>query len=62
MAILLSCMIYGHYISDIGVIGVTTVFLALFLRVHYSNQRIKRRVIQETGTLPGLINDYAGKR
>lgn len=39
-AILLSCIIYNHSISVLGVFGVIIVFLAIFLRV-YCNQRIK---------------------
>ncbi|XP_055851636.1 adenosine 3'-phospho 5'-phosphosulfate transporter 1 [Episyrphus balteatus] len=39
-AILLSCVIYNHSISVLGVFGVLIVFLAIFLRV-YCNQRIK---------------------
>ncbi|XP_055642004.1 adenosine 3'-phospho 5'-phosphosulfate transporter 1 [Toxorhynchites rutilus septentrionalis] len=40
IAILLSCLIYKHNISFLGVIGVFIVFLAIFLRV-YCNQRLK---------------------
>ncbi|XP_050069787.1 adenosine 3'-phospho 5'-phosphosulfate transporter 1 [Anopheles maculipalpis] len=40
IAILLSCLIYQHRISFLGVIGVLIVFLAIFLRV-YCNQRLK---------------------
>uniref|UniRef100_A0A182P071 Adenosine 3'-phospho 5'-phosphosulfate transporter 1 n=1 Tax=Anopheles epiroticus TaxID=199890 RepID=A0A182P071_9DIPT len=39
-AILLSCLIYQHRISFLGVVGVLIVFLAIFLRV-YCNQRLK---------------------
>lgn len=39
-AIMLSCIIYNHSISVLGVFGVLIVFLAIFLRV-YCNQRIK---------------------
>ncbi|XP_060555316.1 adenosine 3'-phospho 5'-phosphosulfate transporter 1-like isoform X2 [Ruditapes philippinarum] len=37
-AILLSCIIYGHPLTFLGIIGVCIVFLALFLRI-YANQR-----------------------
>uniref|UniRef100_A0A182K667 Adenosine 3'-phospho 5'-phosphosulfate transporter 1 n=1 Tax=Anopheles christyi TaxID=43041 RepID=A0A182K667_9DIPT len=40
VAILVSCLIYQHRISFLGVIGVLIVFLAIFLRV-YCNQRLK---------------------
>lgn len=40
LAILLSCIIYHHYISWTGVFGVFLVFSAVFLRI-YCNQRIK---------------------
>uniref|UniRef100_A0A182RB87 Adenosine 3'-phospho 5'-phosphosulfate transporter 1 n=1 Tax=Anopheles funestus TaxID=62324 RepID=A0A182RB87_ANOFN len=40
IAILLSCLIYQHRISFLGIIGVLIVFLAIFLRV-YCNQRLK---------------------
>lgn len=40
IAILLSCIVYKHYISAVGIFGIIIVFLALFLRV-YCNQRMK---------------------
>lgn len=40
IAILLSCWIYKHSISGLGIFGVVVVFLAIFLRV-YCNQRLK---------------------
>uniref|UniRef100_A0A182PZS3 Adenosine 3'-phospho 5'-phosphosulfate transporter 1 n=1 Tax=Anopheles farauti TaxID=69004 RepID=A0A182PZS3_9DIPT len=40
IAILLSCLIYQHRITFLGVIGVLIIFLAIFLRV-YCNQRLK---------------------
>ncbi|XP_065371008.1 adenosine 3'-phospho 5'-phosphosulfate transporter 1 [Calliphora vicina] len=39
-AILLSCLIYHHSISVLGVLGVMVVFFAIFMRV-YCNQRMK---------------------
>lgn len=41
VAILLSCLIYKHNVSFMGVFGILVVFLAIFLRV-YCNQRIRR--------------------
>lgn len=39
-AILLSCIIYGHPLTFIGIIGILVVFAALFLRI-YANQRAR---------------------
>lgn len=41
LAILLSCLIYKHNISSMGIFGVCIVFLAIFLRV-YGSHRVKR--------------------
>jgi solute carrier family 35 (adenosine 3'-phospho 5'-phosphosulfate transporter), member B2 len=40
IAILLSCLIYKHNVSFLGVVGIIFVFLAIFLRV-YCNHRLK---------------------
>lgn len=40
LAILLSCLIYHHQISPLGIFGIIIVFLAIFLRV-YCNHRIR---------------------
>ncbi|XP_076066217.1 adenosine 3'-phospho 5'-phosphosulfate transporter 1-like [Oratosquilla oratoria] len=52
LAILLSCMIYSHPITIIGMMGITIVFLAIFLRI-YCNHRLKqikqRRATAEVG-------------
>jgi adenosine 3'-phospho 5'-phosphosulfate transporter B2 len=40
IAILLSCLIYQHEISVLGIFGVIIVFLAIFLRI-YCSHRIK---------------------
>ncbi|XP_054290623.1 adenosine 3'-phospho 5'-phosphosulfate transporter 1-like [Macrosteles quadrilineatus] len=40
LAILLSCVIYQHSITFLGVLGVIVIFAAVFLRI-YCNQRIK---------------------
>lgn len=39
-AILLSCLIYGHPLTLLGIAGVFVVFIALFLRI-YANQRAR---------------------
>lgn len=51
-AILLSCIVYQHYISAIGIIGIIIVFISLFLRV-YCAQRLKmlRRKIETNKSL-----------
>lgn len=41
VAILLSCLIYKHSLSSMGILGILVVFLAIFLRV-YCNQRMRR--------------------
>ncbi|KAG5679666.1 hypothetical protein PVAND_009221 [Polypedilum vanderplanki] len=44
IAILLSCLIYHHEISSLGIFGVIIVFLAVFLRVYCSHRmKILRR-------------------
>ncbi|KAJ6636436.1 Adenosine 3'-phospho 5'-phosphosulfate transporter 1 [Pseudolycoriella hygida] len=40
VAIIQSCIVYDHHISNVGMFGVTIVFFAIFLRV-YSQQRLK---------------------
>ncbi|XP_073959820.1 uncharacterized protein [Choristoneura fumiferana] len=42
VSILLSCLVYGHSISFVGIVGVCIVFAAVFLRV-YCRQRLRRR-------------------
>nr|CAD7587273.1 unnamed protein product [Timema genevievae] len=53
LAILLSCLIYHHYISAMGIAGVIIVFVAVFLRI-YCNQRLKaikgRRIMAQVGS------------
>ncbi|XP_055606506.1 adenosine 3'-phospho 5'-phosphosulfate transporter 1 [Uranotaenia lowii] len=56
IAILLSCLIYKHSISSLGVVGIFIVFLAIFLRV-YCTQRlkaIKRKHLSEASGKPRL--------
>ena len=45
MAIILSCILYGHTITASGVFGVLIVFSAVFLKIYYSH-RIKRLAAQ----------------
>ncbi|KAM9316193.1 LOW QUALITY PROTEIN: adenosine 3'-phospho 5'-phosphosulfate transporter 1, partial [Gastrophryne carolinensis] len=42
LAILLSCLLYGHPVTPVGAAGVAVVFVALFLRV-YARGRMKRK-------------------
>ena len=49
LAILLSCVIYGHPVTVIGMMGILIVFLALFLRI-YANQR--KRALQQKSRQP----------
>lgn len=51
LAILLSCIIYHHYISTVGIVGIIVVFFSVFLRI-YCNQRLRaiRRRAQGSGT------------
>lgn len=41
LAILLSCILYSHPVTVVGVLGILLVFVALFLRV-YGNHRLKQ--------------------
>uniref|UniRef100_A0A8D8GPL1 Adenosine 3'-phospho 5'-phosphosulfate transporter 1 n=1 Tax=Culex pipiens TaxID=7175 RepID=A0A8D8GPL1_CULPI len=52
IAILLSCLIYKHSISFLGIVGVMIVFLAIFLRV-YCNQRLKAIKRRHAGMTEG---------
>ena len=47
LAILLSCIIFGHPVTFIGIFGIMVVFMALFLRI-YANQR--RKALQKKPT------------
>ncbi|KAH9507303.1 hypothetical protein Btru_056868 [Bulinus truncatus] len=43
-AILLSCLIYGHPVTVIGLLGIVILFIALFLKIYASQrQRAKRK-------------------
>nr|CAG4636978.1 EOG090X05CU [Ceriodaphnia reticulata]SVE72907.1 EOG090X05CU [Ceriodaphnia reticulata] len=44
LSILLSCLLYRHHLSYMGVLGVFTVFLAIFLRIYYAQQHKKRKL------------------
>jgi len=47
LAILISCLVYGHYLSTSAIIGVTIVFFAIFLRIYYGHcEKNKAKTIQ----------------
>ncbi|XP_049845760.1 adenosine 3'-phospho 5'-phosphosulfate transporter 1 isoform X1 [Schistocerca gregaria] len=52
LAILLSCIIYQHHITALGIIGVFVVFISIFLRV-YCNQRL-RSIRKKTQVAAGI--------
>ena len=45
-SILLSCLIYGHYLSGQSIVGALVVFVALFLQI-YAKYRIKQKQQQQ---------------
>ncbi|OCT79605.1 hypothetical protein XELAEV_18026413mg [Xenopus laevis] len=49
LAILLSCLLYGHPVTAVGGVGVAIVFLALFLRV-YARGRMRKKVRKTADT------------
>ncbi|KAM8947281.1 adenosine 3'-phospho 5'-phosphosulfate transporter 1 [Pelodytes ibericus] len=49
LAILLSCLLYGHPVTMVGAVGVAVVFLALFLRV-YARGRMRKKGRKATDT------------
>ncbi|CAG5130501.1 unnamed protein product [Candidula unifasciata] len=50
-AILLSCVIYGHPVTVIGVLGILVIFAALFLRIYASHrQRLLKRAAASAGS------------
>lgn len=60
VAILLSCLIYNHAVSPLGIFGITMVFLAIFLRA-YCNQ-FKRHVNEiEDLTMDPVIEEEKEK-
>merc|ERR1711970_929351 len=46
LAILLSCMIYGHPVDFWGVMGILTVFLSLGLRINNNYQKKKAAALE----------------
>ena len=49
LAILLSCFLYSHPITLMGILGIMLVFTAIFLRI-YCSHRLKQ--VQQRKTLP----------
>ena len=50
IAILLSCYLYGHVITVIGALGVTVVFMAMFLNIYCGFQ--KRKIMKKKNVEP----------
>ena len=52
VAILLSCMMYGHAITAYGVFGVTMVFAAMFFKIYYAQllRTRKNKNLQKTSS------------
>lgn len=50
IAILLSCYLYGHVITVIGAMGVTVVFMAMFLNIYCGYQ--KRKIMKKKSAEP----------
>ena len=50
VAIILSCIIYGHAVSLMGLFGILVVFSGVFMRIHLSrrSERKNRAVAEET--------------
>ncbi|KAK4026039.1 hypothetical protein OUZ56_015065 [Daphnia magna] len=47
LSILLSCLLYQHHLSPMGILGVFIVFLAIFLRMYYAQQHRKQRRLRQ---------------
>lgn len=47
LAILLSCIIYGHPVTAVGFLGILTVFLALGLRIHNTWSKKRQEAAQK---------------
>ncbi|XP_002130278.2 adenosine 3'-phospho 5'-phosphosulfate transporter 1-like [Ciona intestinalis] len=52
IAILLSCVIYGHPVTVMGLLGILVVFLALFLRIY---ARSRKTTLKQAASAPGKI-------
>jgi adenosine 3'-phospho 5'-phosphosulfate transporter B2 len=44
-AILLSCIIYAHPVTIVGLFGILVVFTAMFLRIHYGRLAKKKKAV-----------------
>ena len=53
IAILLSCILYGHVITAYGVFGVAVVFLATFFKIFYGHKLRKMRAEKASIELQG---------
>lgn len=44
LSILLSCILYQHHLSEVGIFGIIIVFLAIFMRIYYGQRDKKRQI------------------
>lgn len=44
LSILLSCILYRHHLSEVGIFGIIIVFLAIFMRIYYGQRDKKRQI------------------
>ncbi|XP_014672364.1 PREDICTED: adenosine 3'-phospho 5'-phosphosulfate transporter 1-like [Priapulus caudatus] len=52
LAILLSCVIYGHMVTALGAIGIVVVFIAIFLRIYCNHKVRQRKIIESRKAVP----------
>ena len=48
LAILLSCLLYGHPMTAYGLMGILVVFAAIFMRIYCADRLKKRKKVVET--------------
>jgi len=49
LAILLSCVVYNHTVTVVGILGVVVVFAAIFARVYFSQLQKQKKAPETTG-------------
>jgi len=52
VAILLSCLLFGHSITPMAIFGVVVIFCAIFFKVWYGQRRKRRKTIVASPTKP----------
>nr|CAG4641663.1 EOG090X05CU [Eurycercus lamellatus] len=55
LSILLSCLVYQHHISEMGIFGVVTVFASIFLRIYYGQRERQRKILLTTDNSVGKV-------